>query len=84
MGETACTEAEVFCDKTVLRALGEDVKLAAKLKNVRAIAAQASPGSAEGYSTAVLDPTALKFPEMLVLGCCLSAVRVGMALNHGG
>ena len=73
MGESACTETEAFCDKTVLRALGEDKKLASFLKNVRAIARQASPGSADGYSTAVLDPTSLKFPEMLALGCCLSA-----------
>jgi hypothetical protein len=49
------------------------VELAAFLQNVRSIARQASPGSVEGYSTAVLDPTSLKFPEMLALGCCLSA-----------
>lgn len=73
IGQSACTETEAFCDKTVLRALGEDKKLASFLKNVRAIAREASPGSAEGYSTAVLDPTSLKFPEMLALGCCLSA-----------
>ena len=73
IGEAACAETEAFCEKTVLAALAEDKKLASFLKNVRAIAGQASPGSAEGYSTAVLDPTSLKFPEMLGLGCCLSA-----------
>jgi hypothetical protein len=75
LGQSACQETAAFCEKTVLTALGEDPKLAKFLQNVRSIAREAAPGSADGYSTAVLDPTSLKFPEMLALGCCLAAVR---------
>ena len=74
IGSAACHDARSFCAKTVLRALYEDENLTGFLDNVRKLAKEAgSPGSADGYAVAVIDPTSLKLPEMLALGCCLSA-----------
>jgi len=74
IGSAACDDARSFCRTAVLRALGEDEKLTRFLDNVRETARQAStPGSADGYAVAVPDPSSLKLPELLALGCCLSA-----------
>ena len=74
IGSAACNDARSFCAKTVLRALHEDENLTGFLDNVRKLAKEAgTPGSADGYAIAVIDPTSLKLPEMLALGCCLSA-----------
>lgn len=74
IGSAACDDARSFCRTAVLRALGEDEKLTRFLDNVRELARRAStPGSADGYAVAVPDPSSLKLPELLALGCCLSA-----------
>lgn len=74
IGSAACDDARAFCRTAVLRALGEDEKLTRFLDNVRELARRAStPGSADGYAVAVPDPSSLKLPELLALGCCLSA-----------
>jgi hypothetical protein len=74
IGSAACHDARSFCAKTVLRALHEDENLTGFLDNVRKLAKEAgTPGSADGYAVAVIDPPSLKLPEMLALGCCLSA-----------
>ena len=74
IGSAACDDARSFCRTAVLRALGEDEKLTRFLDNVRELARRAStPGSADGYAVAVADPSSLKLPELLALGCCLSA-----------
>ena len=74
IGSAACHDARSFCAKTVLRALHEDENLTGFLDNVRKLAKEAgTPGSADGYAVAVIDPPSLKLPEMLALGCRLSA-----------
>ena len=75
IGSAACHDARSFCAKTVLRALHEDENLTGFLDNVRKLAKEAgNPGSADGYAVAVIDPTSLKLPEMLALGCCLNKI----------
>jgi hypothetical protein len=73
MGAAACAETEAFCEKTILRALREDAKLRAFLEDVRQRAMYHSPGDLAGYAHAVPNPTSLRFPEQLALGCCLAA-----------
>jgi hypothetical protein len=86
MGAAACAETEAFCATTVLPALAEDPKLSAFLADARAAATRAradSDGDASPSATganavadnyrAVVATAALRFPELLALGCCLAA-----------
>ena len=86
MGAAACAETEAFCATTVLPALAEDPKLSAFLAETRAAATRAradSDGDASPSATganavadnyrAVVATAALRFPELLALGCCLAA-----------
>ena len=81
MGAAACAETEAFCATTVLPALAEDPKLSAFLAETRAAATRGGPADSDaGSSNAVADnyravvaTAALRFPELLALGCCLAA-----------
>lgn len=76
MGTEACAETQAFCEGTVMDAVRADAKLVAFLTDARDSAASSSAdtdASLADAHRATAASGALKFPELLALGCCLTA-----------
>ena len=76
MGTEACAETRAFCEGTVMDAVRADAKLVAFLTDARDSAASSSADadvSLADAHRATAASGALKFPELLALGCCLTA-----------
>ena len=76
MGTEACVETQAFCEGTVMDAVRADAKLVAFLTDARDSAASSSAdtdASLADAHRATAASGALKFPELLALGCCLTA-----------
>ena len=76
MGTEACAETRAFCEGTVMDAVRADAKLVAFLTDARDSAASSSADadvSLADAHRATAASGALKFPELLALGCRLTA-----------
>ena len=76
MGTEACAETQAFCEGTVMDAVRADAKLVAFLTDARDSADSSSAdtdASLADAHRATAASGALKFPELLALGCCLTA-----------
>ena len=81
LGEAACGETDAFCETTVLPALREDPELVFFLADVRAAAKKNAARNGGGFqeladayrAIVTRQVPRLRFPELLALGCCLSA-----------